>query len=82
VKAYITCVRLLLEYAACVWLPYQLDDIAKIESVQSVQCRYLGVFFRLLVAAPLGVAFMMPNVDSFGRLTPFSAKRAIVNPNR
>jgi len=34
VKAYITYVRPLLEYAACVWSPFQLDDIAKIESVQ------------------------------------------------
>jgi len=34
VKAYVTYVRPLLEYAACVWSPYQLDDIAKIESVQ------------------------------------------------
>jgi len=34
VKAYITYVRPLLEYAACVRSPYQLDDIAKIESVQ------------------------------------------------
>jgi len=34
VKAYITYVRPLLEYAACVWSPYQLDDIAQIESVQ------------------------------------------------
>jgi len=34
VKAYVTYVRPLLEYAVCVWSPYQLDDIAKIESVQ------------------------------------------------
>jgi len=34
VKAYITYIRPLLEYAACIWSPYQLDDIAKIESVQ------------------------------------------------
>jgi len=27
-------VRPLLEYAVCVWSPFQLDDIAKIESVQ------------------------------------------------
>jgi len=35
-----------------------------------------------LVDAPLGVAFMMPNVDSFGCLTPFSVKRAVVPLNR
>jgi len=34
VKAYVTNVRPLLQYAVCVWSPYQLDDIAKIESVQ------------------------------------------------
>ena len=33
-KTYVTYVRPLLEYAACVWSPYQLDDIAKIESAQ------------------------------------------------
>jgi len=44
------------------------------------RCRYLGVFFTS--GAPLGVAFMMPTVDSFGRLTPFSVKRAIVHPNQ
>jgi len=35
-----------------------------------------------LLNAPLGVALMMPNVDSLGRLTPFSVKRAVVHPNR
>jgi len=35
-----------------------------------------------LVDAPLGVALMMPNPDSLGRLTPFSVKRAGVHPNR
>jgi len=44
------------------------------------RCRYLGVFFTI-VAAPLGLALTMPNVDSFGRLTPFSVKRAGVHPN-
>jgi len=35
-----------------------------------------------IVDAPVGVALMIPNVDSFGRLTPFSVKRAVVHPNR
>ena len=34
VKAYETHVRPLLEYAVCVWSPYQLEDITKVESVQ------------------------------------------------
>jgi len=34
VKAYVTYVRPLLEYAVHVWSPYQLEDIAKIKSVQ------------------------------------------------
>ena len=34
VKAYVTYVRPLLEYAVHVWSPYQLEDIARIESVQ------------------------------------------------
>jgi len=34
VKAYVAYVRPLLEYAVCVWSPYQLDDVAKIKSVQ------------------------------------------------
>ena len=33
-KAYVTYVRPLLEYAVCIWSPYQLDDIAKIECVE------------------------------------------------
>ena len=35
-----------------------------------------------LVDASSGVALMMPNPDSLGRLTPFSVKRAGVHPNR
>ena len=34
------------------------------------RCRYLRVYFTS--DAPLGVALMMPNPDSLGRLTPFS----------
>ena len=34
VKAYETYVWPLLEYAVCVWSPYQLEDIIKIKSVQ------------------------------------------------
>ena len=34
VKAYVTYVRPLLEYAVHVWSPHQLEDIARIESVQ------------------------------------------------
>ena len=35
-----------------------------------------------LVDAPSGVALMMPNPDSLGRLTPSLVKRAGVHPNR
>jgi len=34
VKAYVTYIQPLLEYAVHVWSPYQLEDIARIESVQ------------------------------------------------
>jgi len=30
--------------------------------------------------APLGVALMMPNLDSLGRLTPFSVQEAQLSP--
>ena len=33
-KAYVTYIQPLLEYAVHVWSPYQLEDIARIESVQ------------------------------------------------
>ena len=37
VKAYVTYVRPLLEYAVHVWSPYQLEDIARIESSVALQ---------------------------------------------
>ena len=41
-RAYIVYVRPILEYCTCVWSPYLLEDIRKIESVQRYFTRRLS----------------------------------------
>jgi len=47
VKAYETYVHPLLEYAVCVWSPYQFEDITKVESVNGASQSDFTVYLIL-----------------------------------